>query len=637
MSPSPWALLLVVHAGATWFMTGLIWFVQVVHYPLFAAVGDAGAARYAQAHQRRTTMVVGPAMLVEALAAIAIALLAPEGLVRAIAWTGAALLAAIWCSTAALQVPMHARLAQGPDADAVRRLVRGNWLRTIAWSLRAVLAGALLLGTLGAAQAPESAPGAAPRAAAPRDVPPADAPRLAIVAPRAWLPALDAFVQAKSARYRVNTIALEDALAAAKDDAGGGAPPGSDDPERLKRHLYAEWKRDPAPLSVLLVGDADTVPVRYMSLDRVCEPAFDIAFYPCDLYYADLARADGSFDDWNAARDGHHASYFGEVHGEKHKQDPMNFDRVSYVPEVALGRWPVSTPEQAAAVARKSIEYDASVTAPAAPTAANAPRALLAMVGGWVDARPAMDRIAAALQPRVACDRLYFQDGAAQWSLLDPPDAAHVLAHLNAADARAAPRFVLHAGHGADDRWEQSIGTHDIAAMRGAPAVFMSAGCSTARFATLPPYESYDDVAGARHAGTNAGEIFRAPPPPPATYARGADNRTGLGEELVRAPHGGAVVYIGCNTGSQPAALTLLAGFADGIAQLAPEPGIRDGTVTAGQCWKFALAEYVRRERLMELAPTPDWYPASIFFQGMKFMYFGDPTAPVLRGVAPSR
>lgn len=49
-----------------------------------------------------------------------------------------ALVVIIWCSTFALQVPCHNRLAGGFDTRIHRRLVRGNWLRTIAWSLRAV-------------------------------------------------------------------------------------------------------------------------------------------------------------------------------------------------------------------------------------------------------------------------------------------------------------------------------------------------------------------------------------------------------------------------------------------------------------------------------------------------------------------
>ena len=129
------SLLVAAHAAATLFMTGVIWFVQVVHYPLFGRVGDAGFTAYAREHARRTGWVVGPAMLLELLLALA---LAARG--GALAWAGLALLGAIWASTAFVQVPLHGRLAAGPDRFAQRRLTATNWVRTAAWSLRAVLA-----------------------------------------------------------------------------------------------------------------------------------------------------------------------------------------------------------------------------------------------------------------------------------------------------------------------------------------------------------------------------------------------------------------------------------------------------------------------------------------------------------------
>ena len=55
-------MLLLIHAGATLYMTGLIWFVQVVHYPLMARVGEDGFAEYEKHHQRLTTWVVAPPM-----------------------------------------------------------------------------------------------------------------------------------------------------------------------------------------------------------------------------------------------------------------------------------------------------------------------------------------------------------------------------------------------------------------------------------------------------------------------------------------------------------------------------------------------------------------------------------------------
>ena len=134
-------LLPAAHAGATLFMTGVIWFVQVVHYPLFARTGPGGFADYEREHARRTGWIVGPAMTTELLLALA---LAARG--GAAAWAGLAMLAVIWLSTALVQVPLHRRLRGGFDAAAHRRLVRTNWLRTAAWTLRAALALRLAVG-----------------------------------------------------------------------------------------------------------------------------------------------------------------------------------------------------------------------------------------------------------------------------------------------------------------------------------------------------------------------------------------------------------------------------------------------------------------------------------------------------------
>jgi hypothetical protein len=134
----------LVHAAATGVMTGLIWFVQVVHYPLLARVGAASFVEYEQAHVRRTTWVVAPAMLVEAATATVLPFVSLTQPGRALAWSGLALLAAVWMSTAVFQVPCHRKLAHGFDKDVARRLVGTNWIRTVGWSLRLVVAFALL-------------------------------------------------------------------------------------------------------------------------------------------------------------------------------------------------------------------------------------------------------------------------------------------------------------------------------------------------------------------------------------------------------------------------------------------------------------------------------------------------------------
>jgi hypothetical protein len=133
--------LLVAQAAATLALAGLVWFVQVVHYPLFARVGESSFAPYEREHTRRTTWVVAPLMLVEAIAVVGLVVLDP-GVATAV---GALVLAGIWASTFLVQVPCHRVLERGWDAAAHRRLVRGNWMRTGLWTARGALAVALLV------------------------------------------------------------------------------------------------------------------------------------------------------------------------------------------------------------------------------------------------------------------------------------------------------------------------------------------------------------------------------------------------------------------------------------------------------------------------------------------------------------
>ena len=146
----PALALLIVHLVATGLMAGLIWFVQVVHYPLHGAVPEDGFVAYEREHVARTGRLVGPLMLVEAAAAAWLLVRPPEGVPASLPWTGAGLLAVLWLSTFLVQVPLHRRLERGPDAAVVRRLVVTNWLRTIAWSARFGIATWVLVAFLGA-------------------------------------------------------------------------------------------------------------------------------------------------------------------------------------------------------------------------------------------------------------------------------------------------------------------------------------------------------------------------------------------------------------------------------------------------------------------------------------------------------
>ena len=132
-------LALLTCLGATLFMTGLIWFVQAVHYPLFGRVGAGDFGRFHAEHVRRTTRVVLVPMVLELAGAAWLVARPPAGVGRGLAGAGLAAAGLAWASTALVQVPLHGRLAAGFDSAAAAALVRTNAARVAAWTLHAAI------------------------------------------------------------------------------------------------------------------------------------------------------------------------------------------------------------------------------------------------------------------------------------------------------------------------------------------------------------------------------------------------------------------------------------------------------------------------------------------------------------------
>ncbi|MCB0857683.1 MAG: hypothetical protein KDB57_06140 [Solirubrobacterales bacterium] len=135
---------LLANVAATLFMTGLTWFVQVVHYPLFPLVGGDGFSEYHQRHSNRTTWVVLPPMLVELITSFVL-LNDPPGDELGLAVAGAVLAAATWALTAVGAAPAHGRIGrEGLNPELQRRLIRISWVRTVTWTAHAGVVIALL-------------------------------------------------------------------------------------------------------------------------------------------------------------------------------------------------------------------------------------------------------------------------------------------------------------------------------------------------------------------------------------------------------------------------------------------------------------------------------------------------------------
>jgi hypothetical protein len=115
---------------SSFYMLGIIWIVQSVHYPAFAAVDSEKFVNFHKNH----TEALGPAMIVELLSSVALFFIIPENLI----FTGANLFLTLitWILTFFLSVPLHNKLSKGYDLNSIRKLVKTNWLRTMIWTVR---------------------------------------------------------------------------------------------------------------------------------------------------------------------------------------------------------------------------------------------------------------------------------------------------------------------------------------------------------------------------------------------------------------------------------------------------------------------------------------------------------------------
>ena len=116
---------------ASVYMTGVVWFAQLVHYPLLDRRSDF--ENFASEYQRRTVWVVTPGLVLEVISAVGLIVFYP----CAMTWIGLGVLVGIWALTLRYQIPQHLHLKKHGYSEQIHRdLVRSNLPRAILWTVR---------------------------------------------------------------------------------------------------------------------------------------------------------------------------------------------------------------------------------------------------------------------------------------------------------------------------------------------------------------------------------------------------------------------------------------------------------------------------------------------------------------------
>ena len=116
-------------------MCGLIWVIQLVHYPTFNFVDEPKFSAFERFHTTRITLIVVPIMIIELLSAVVLVMYAQN----LIFITNLIFVLVIWLVTFTFSVPFHTALCKAKNDQLIQKLILTNWLRTILWTIKSIL------------------------------------------------------------------------------------------------------------------------------------------------------------------------------------------------------------------------------------------------------------------------------------------------------------------------------------------------------------------------------------------------------------------------------------------------------------------------------------------------------------------
>ncbi len=127
----------LINIFSSFFLCGVIWTIQIVHYPFFHRVSREQFSSHMSTHKVQISLIVIPVMLLELGSSIWLSIFAEFYPLAHQA--GLLLVVLIWLHTFLVMVPLHENLSAGYSKLMANRLVKSNWGRTPLWSIKTLL------------------------------------------------------------------------------------------------------------------------------------------------------------------------------------------------------------------------------------------------------------------------------------------------------------------------------------------------------------------------------------------------------------------------------------------------------------------------------------------------------------------
>ena len=118
---------------------GLIWTIQLVHYPSMRFIPKERFVEYHNFHSIRISFLAVPLMVTELGTSLILFYQNYNNAIQTIFLINLVIVALIWLSTFLIQVPLHNALSKEKQSEKLSKLICTNWIRTILWTARSIL------------------------------------------------------------------------------------------------------------------------------------------------------------------------------------------------------------------------------------------------------------------------------------------------------------------------------------------------------------------------------------------------------------------------------------------------------------------------------------------------------------------
>ncbi|MDH4468399.1 MAG: hypothetical protein QE271_10095 [Bacteriovoracaceae bacterium] len=123
------------HLLITFGLVVLIWIIQILHYPSFHFYDEKEFPKAMLFHQRSISYLTLPLMVSE-LTSACWSIYQSYHFLNLVCLL---LVVLIWLSTFFIQVPLHNQLLLSKDQHLIAKLIKTNWIRTCAWTMKFML------------------------------------------------------------------------------------------------------------------------------------------------------------------------------------------------------------------------------------------------------------------------------------------------------------------------------------------------------------------------------------------------------------------------------------------------------------------------------------------------------------------